>query len=71
MAQLQVLKLCDSSVGMATGYGLDDRGSIPGGRIFLFATASRPALGLTQPPIRWVPTALFVGVKLPGREADH
>jgi hypothetical protein len=28
-------------------------------------------LGLTQPPIRWVPGALSLGVKRPGREADH
>jgi len=32
-------------------------------RIFLFATASRPVLGTTEPPIRWV--------KRPRREADH
>jgi hypothetical protein len=38
---------------------------------FLFATASRPALGLTQPPIQWVRGALFLGVKQPGREADR
>jgi hypothetical protein len=24
-----------------------------------------------QPPIQWVPGALSLGVKLPGREADH
>jgi hypothetical protein len=33
---------------------MDDRGSIPGRgneEIFLFATASRPAPGPTQPPI--------------------
>jgi len=34
--------------------------------ISLFATASRPALGLTQPPIQSVQE-----VKRPGREADH
>jgi hypothetical protein len=38
---------------------------------FLFATASRPALGPTQPPIQWVPEALSVRIKWPGREADH
>jgi hypothetical protein len=39
--------------------------------IFLFTTASRPALGPTQPPIQRVPGALSLGVKRPGREADH
>jgi hypothetical protein len=34
--------------------------------IFLFTTASPP-----QPPIQWVPGALSLGVKRPGREADH
>jgi len=29
------------------------------------------ALGPTQPPIQWVPRALSLGVKRPGREADH
>jgi hypothetical protein len=38
---------------------------------FLFTTASRMALGPTQPPIQWVPGALSLGVKRPGREADH
>jgi hypothetical protein len=32
---------------------------------------SRPTLGLTQPPIQWVPGVLFPGVKRTGREADH
>jgi len=27
--------------------------------------------GPTQPPIHWVPGGLFLGVKRPGREADH
>jgi hypothetical protein len=39
--------------------------------IFLFTTASRTALGLTQPPIQWVPGALSLRVKRPGRESDH
>jgi hypothetical protein len=37
----------------------------------LFTTASKPALDLTQPPIQWTAGALSVGVKRPGREADH
>jgi hypothetical protein len=32
--------------------------------IFIFTTASRPALGPTQPPILWVPDALSLGIKL-------
>jgi hypothetical protein len=39
--------------------------------IFLFTTASRTALGPTQPPVQCVPGALSVGVKWPGCEADH
>jgi hypothetical protein len=39
--------------------------------IFLFSTASRPALGPTQRPIQWVPWALSPGVNRSGREADH
>jgi hypothetical protein len=39
--------------------------------IFLFITASRTALGPTQPPIQWVPGVLSLVVKRPGREADH
>jgi hypothetical protein len=39
--------------------------------IFLFITASRTALEPTQPPIQWVSGVLSLGVKRPGREADH
>jgi hypothetical protein len=52
---------------------MDNRGfeSRQGQGIFLFTTASRPALEPTQPPIQWVLGALSLGVKRPGREADH
>jgi hypothetical protein len=39
--------------------------------IFPFATASRPTLAPTQPPIQWILGALSPRVKPPGREADH
>ena len=42
-----------SSVGIATDYGLEGPESNPGGdEIFRL---SRPILGLTQPPVKWVP----------------
>jgi hypothetical protein len=55
------------------GLGLDDWGfgSRQGLGIILFTTASKPALGSTQPPIQWVPGALSLAVQRPGREADH
>jgi hypothetical protein len=54
-----------SSVGIATGYGLDGPGIESWwGRDF--SHTSRLALGPTQPPVQWVP-----GVKRPGRGADH
>jgi hypothetical protein len=48
----------DSSVSIAIGYGLDDRGvgvKSPGRvKNDLVYTSSRPALGSTQSPIQWV-----------------
>jgi hypothetical protein len=59
--------------GIVLGYGLDDQRFKSWQRvgIFLFTTVSKPALGPTQPPIQWVPGALSLVVKRPGRETDH
>jgi hypothetical protein len=48
--------LCPQQLGFDSRRGLGT---------FLFTTASRTALGPSQPPIQWV------GVMRPGREADH
>jgi hypothetical protein len=65
----------DSVVGITTGYGLDDRrvgvGVPVQSRIPLFSTSFRPALGITQPPIQWVPGVISPGVKRRGHEANH
>jgi hypothetical protein len=54
---------------------MDDRGFgvqfLVDPRDFIFSITSRPALGPTQPPIRWVPEAVFPGLKPQEREADH
>jgi hypothetical protein len=65
-----------SSVGITTGYGLDDRmigvRFLAGGQgIFLFDTMSRADMRLTQPPIQWVLAALSLGVKRQVRDPDH
>jgi hypothetical protein len=42
------------------GVVLDGRGS-----------SSRPALGPSQPPIKWAPWSISLGVNRPGSEADQ
>ena len=60
----------DSSVGIATRYGLDGPGiELWWGRDF--PHPYRPALRPTQPPIQWVPGGSFSGVKRSGRGVDH
>jgi hypothetical protein len=54
----------DSSVGIATGYGLDDPGSI------LFHSIQTGS-GAHPSSYAIVPGAIPPGVKRPGREADH
>jgi len=58
---------------LTLGYGMDDGGFwVPAGAVnFLFITAPRPALGPTQPRIKWVPGAVCLGVMRLRREADH
>jgi hypothetical protein len=54
-----------NSVSIVSDYGLDERGSIPdrGRGFFSLASASRPALGPTHPPLtvaQLVNNALFL-----------
>jgi hypothetical protein len=59
----------DSSVGIATRYGLDGPG-IECRRGLDFPHPSRPVLGPTQPPIQWVP-GLYREVQRTVRCVDH
>jgi hypothetical protein len=61
----------DSVVGIATGRSTGRSSSPDRVKGILFSKSSRPALRSTQPPIQWVPRALSLGVKRPGRKVDH
>jgi hypothetical protein len=70
----RLFKECIPQSVQRLGYGQDDLPSIPGGSnsgIFLFATASRPALRTSQTSIQWEPESLSLGIKRPGRESDY
>jgi hypothetical protein len=58
----------EGSMHSSEGSGFESRQGLG---IFIFTTASRPALGTNQPPIQWVPGAFYLGAKRPSREADH
>jgi hypothetical protein len=50
--------------GIATGYGMDGRGSTPGrARDFIYSTAPREALGQNKPPVQCLPGVFSPGVK--------
>jgi len=55
----------DSSVGVATRQGLDGPGFQYRQEIFLFSGKSKPVLGPSLPPMKWVPGSF------PGRNVDH
>jgi hypothetical protein len=60
----------DSSVGIALGYGLDDRGSRVrfqvGAGNFSLQYRVQNGSGPTQPPIQWVTGTLSLGGKAAG-----
>jgi hypothetical protein len=72
---IQQLKSRDSSVGIALGYGLDDRGSkvrFPAGaRNFSLHHRVQNGSGAHPPSYPMNTRALFLRLKRPGREADH
>jgi hypothetical protein len=64
----------DSSVGIATGYRLENGRvgvRVAVGQELSLLHVVQIGFGFTQPPIQWVPGALSSAVKRPGREADH
>jgi len=54
--------------GRSGTLGFDSRRELG---IFLFTTASRIALGPTEPPIQWVTGVPSLGAKRSAYEADH
>jgi hypothetical protein len=70
MMMMMMMMMMNALCGGSQSCGLFEGITLSMG-IFLFTTASGMALGPTQPPIRWVPGALFLGVKRLGHEADH
>jgi hypothetical protein len=64
----------DSSVSTVLGYGLDDRGSrvqIPAGAGNFSHHRVQNGSGAHPAPNQWILGSLSLGVKRPGREADH
>jgi len=65
------LFLCVSDIVTVVWAGQLGFDSWQGLGIFLFATTSRPSLGLTLPPIPWVLGVISLEVKHLGCKADH
>jgi hypothetical protein len=73
-AEPQNFRSRDSVVGIATGYGLDNRGvrvRVRQGQEFSLLHVVRTGSGAHPTSIQWVPGALSPGVMQQGREADH
>jgi hypothetical protein len=70
-----IVKSREISVGIALGYGLDDRGSrvrfLAGARNFSLHYRVQNGSGAHAATYQWVQGALFLGIKWQGREADH
>jgi hypothetical protein len=66
--QLYFPKIISNIIYLHLRLGFDSRMGLG---IFLFFTASRPALGSTQHPIQGVKGTFSLGVNRPRREADH
>ena len=72
---MQISNVCaytvgrDGVIGVAASYGLDGPGIESRWRRD-FPNPPRPSVGLTQPPLQWVPD-VFPGLKRPGRGVDH
>jgi hypothetical protein len=56
----------DSSVRIATGYGLEGPGLIPKSARFFSSPQLRPSMGPTQLSNQWVPATLSPGGKAAG-----
>jgi hypothetical protein len=61
----------DSSVSIRMGYGLEDRGSIPGSNKGFFYISQHPEQGPTKPTTQWLQGAVSPEVKRPRREDNQ
>jgi hypothetical protein len=71
-AFLSLFSMSSYTVGLATGYRLDGRGSVPGrGTDFSILHSAHTGSGSHPASYPMGTGALFLGIKRPGTEADH